>query len=46
MNGALPEVITLKAESSMYFGYDNHPIATTKDHVGRIARKWHMNAFL
>lgn len=37
MNGKLPEVITLKAESSAHFGYDNHPIAKVNDHVVRIA---------
>ena len=37
MNGHLHEVITLKAESSTHFGYDNHPIAKINDHVVRIA---------
>jgi hypothetical protein len=37
MNRHIPEVITLKAESSTRFGYDNHPIATINDHVVRIA---------
>jgi mannose-6-phosphate isomerase-like protein (cupin superfamily) len=37
MNGHLPQVITLKAESSTHFGYDNHPIAKINDHVVRIA---------
>jgi mannose-6-phosphate isomerase-like protein (cupin superfamily) len=48
MNGHLPEVITLKAESSTYFGYDNHPIAKINDHVVRIATMtepyhWHFH---
>jgi mannose-6-phosphate isomerase-like protein (cupin superfamily) len=37
MNGHLPEVFTLKAESSTHFGYDDHPIAKINDHVVRIA---------
>ena len=37
MNGNLPEIITLKAESSTHSGYDNHPIARINDHVVRIA---------
>jgi hypothetical protein len=37
MNGHLSEVITLKAEWSTHFGYDNHPIANINDHVVRIA---------
>jgi mannose-6-phosphate isomerase-like protein (cupin superfamily) len=46
MNTPLPEVITLKKESSLHFGYDNHPIAEVNDHVVRIstmteAYPWH-----
>ena len=37
MNGYLPEIITLKTESSTHFGYDNHPIAKINDHVGRLS---------
>ena len=37
MSGHLPQVITLKAESSNHFGYDNHPIANVNDHVVRIS---------
>ena len=48
MKGQLPEVITLKADSSTYFGYDNHPIAKINDHVVRIATMaeaypWHFH---
>ena len=48
MNDTLPEVITLKAESSTIFGYDNHPIATINDHVVRISTMtesygWHFH---
>jgi mannose-6-phosphate isomerase-like protein (cupin superfamily) len=48
MNGHLPEVITLKAECSTHFGYDNHPIARINDHVVRIATMtepyhWHFH---
>ena len=48
MNAHLPEVVTLKAESSTYGGYDNHPIATVNDHVVRIATMtepyhWHFH---
>ena len=48
MNGNLPEVITLKAESSTHREYDNHPVATTNDHVVRIATMtepyhWHFH---
>jgi mannose-6-phosphate isomerase-like protein (cupin superfamily) len=44
----LPEVITLKAESSTQFAYDNHPIAINNDHVVRIATMtepyhWHFH---
>jgi mannose-6-phosphate isomerase-like protein (cupin superfamily) len=48
MSRHIPEVITLKAESSTHFGYDNHPITTTNDHVIRIATMtepyhWHFH---
>jgi mannose-6-phosphate isomerase-like protein (cupin superfamily) len=48
MKGQLPEVITLKAESSVHFGYDNHPIAKINDHAVRIATMaeaypWHFH---
>ena len=48
MNGHLPEVITLKAESLTHLGYDNHTIATINDHVVRIATMtepyhWHFH---
>jgi mannose-6-phosphate isomerase-like protein (cupin superfamily) len=48
MSRNIPEVITLKAESSTHFGYDNHPITTTNDHVIRIATMtepyhWHFH---
>jgi mannose-6-phosphate isomerase-like protein (cupin superfamily) len=48
MNTHLPEVITLKAESSTHSGYDNHPIANINDHVVRIATMtepyhWHFH---
>ena len=48
MNGHLPDVITLKAESTTHFGYDNHPIAKINDHVVRIATMtepyhWHFH---
>jgi mannose-6-phosphate isomerase-like protein (cupin superfamily) len=48
MNGQLPEVITLKAESSTHSGYDNHLIAKTNDHVVRISTMtepyhWHFH---
>jgi mannose-6-phosphate isomerase-like protein (cupin superfamily) len=48
MNGHLPEVITLNAESSTYVGYDNHPIAKINDHIVRIATMtepyhWHFH---
>jgi mannose-6-phosphate isomerase-like protein (cupin superfamily) len=48
MNGHLPEVITMKAESSTHFVYDNHPIAKINDHVVRIATMaepyhWHFH---
>jgi mannose-6-phosphate isomerase-like protein (cupin superfamily) len=48
MNSHLPEIITLDAESSTHFGYDNHPIAITNDHVVRIATMtepyhWHVH---
>ena len=37
MNRILPEIVTLKAESAVQIGYDNHPIAEVNDHVVRIA---------
>jgi len=37
MNGPLPAVIALNAESSTNLGYDNHPIAHINDHVVRIS---------
>ena len=37
MSEHLPEVVTLKAESSTHLGYDNHPIANVNDHVVRIS---------
>jgi mannose-6-phosphate isomerase-like protein (cupin superfamily) len=48
MNGHLPDVITLKAESTTHFGYDNHPIAEINDPVVRIATMtepyhWHFH---
>jgi mannose-6-phosphate isomerase-like protein (cupin superfamily) len=48
MTGHLPEIITLKAESSTHFGYDNHLIAKVNDHVVRIATMtepyhWHFH---
>jgi hypothetical protein len=48
MNGHLPEVITLKAESSTHLKYDNHPIANVNDHVVRISTMtepyhWHFH---
>lgn len=48
MSGQLPEVITLKAESSTRLGYDNHPVARINDHVVRIATMeepyhWHLH---
>jgi len=48
MNRNLPDVITLKAESSADAGYDNHPIAKVNDHVVRIAAMsepyhWHFH---
>ena len=48
MDGRLPEVITLKAESLTHSGYDNHPIATINDHVVRISTMtepyhWHFH---
>jgi len=48
MNGDLPEVITLTAESSPHAGYDNHPIARINDHVVWIATmvepyNWHFH---
>jgi mannose-6-phosphate isomerase-like protein (cupin superfamily) len=48
MNAYLPEVITLKTESSTPLVYDNHPIAKMNDHVVRIATMtgpyhWHFH---
>ena len=48
MSKYLPEVVTLKAESSSGSGYDNHPIARINDHVVRIATMeepyhWHFH---
>jgi mannose-6-phosphate isomerase-like protein (cupin superfamily) len=48
MSSPLPEIITIKGESSIDCGYDNHPIATTNDHVVRIATMtepyhWHFH---
>jgi mannose-6-phosphate isomerase-like protein (cupin superfamily) len=48
MDEQLPEVITLKAESSTGSGYDNHAIARVNDHVVRIATMtepyhWHFH---
>jgi mannose-6-phosphate isomerase-like protein (cupin superfamily) len=48
MSSKLPEVITLVTESSTHFGYDNHPITRTNDHVVRIATMteayhWHLH---
>jgi mannose-6-phosphate isomerase-like protein (cupin superfamily) len=37
MSEHLPEVVTLKAESSTQLDYDNHPIANVNDHVVRIS---------
>ena len=47
MNEHLPNVITLKAESS-HSGYDNHPIANINNHVVRISTMtepyhWHFH---
>jgi mannose-6-phosphate isomerase-like protein (cupin superfamily) len=46
MSSRLPEIISLKAESSAHFAYNNHPITKTNDHVVRIATmiepyQWH-----
>jgi mannose-6-phosphate isomerase-like protein (cupin superfamily) len=48
MHSQLPEVVTLKAESSTQVGYDNHPIANVNDHVVRISTMtepyhWHLH---
>ena len=48
MTGQLPDVVTLKEESSTPSGYDNHPIARTNDHVVRISTMtepyyWHFH---
>src|ERR1700730_14059932 len=48
MTGKLPEIITLGSESSSEVSDDNHPIATTNDHVIRISvmtqpYHWHLH---
>jgi mannose-6-phosphate isomerase-like protein (cupin superfamily) len=48
MKGHLPEIITLRTESSTCSGYDNHPIAHVNDHVIRVATMsepyhWHFH---
>jgi mannose-6-phosphate isomerase-like protein (cupin superfamily) len=48
MSSHLPRIISLAAESSARIAYDNHPIATTNDHVVRIATMtepypWHLH---
>ena len=48
MSGYLPEIITLKAESSTHSGYDNHPLARVNDHIVRISTMtepyhWHFH---
>jgi len=48
MDGNLPEIITLKTESSVHSGYDNHPITQVNDHVVRISTmeepyRWHFH---
>jgi mannose-6-phosphate isomerase-like protein (cupin superfamily) len=48
MNARIPQVITLKSESSAELGYDNHPITTINDHVVRISTMtapyhWHFH---
>ncbi len=37
MKETLPEVVTLRSESSTDADYDNHPIAHVNDHVVRIS---------
>jgi mannose-6-phosphate isomerase-like protein (cupin superfamily) len=46
--GTLPQIITLRSESSFDASYDNHPIATINDHVVRISAMtqpyfWHLH---
>jgi mannose-6-phosphate isomerase-like protein (cupin superfamily) len=48
MSSRLPEIISLRTESSTHSGYDNHSIAKTNDHVVRIAtmtgpHHWHFH---
>ena len=48
MKAILPEIVTLKDESTPRSGYDNHPIATINDHVVRISTMdqpfhWHFH---
>jgi len=48
MSNQLPDVVTLKAESSTHFKYDNQLLASTNDHVIRIATMtepyhWHFH---
>jgi mannose-6-phosphate isomerase-like protein (cupin superfamily) len=48
MTGKLPEIITLESESASKASYDNHPIATTNDHVVRMSvmtqpYHWHLH---
>jgi len=48
MSNQLPDVVTLKAEYSTHFEFDNHVIASTNDHVVRIATMtepyhWHFH---
>src|ERR1700676_579373 len=48
MSNHLPQVITLTAETTTQFEYDNHPIAVTNDHVVRISTMtapyhWHFH---
>jgi len=48
MKVPLPEVITLRAESSTHLGYENHAITKINDHVVRISTMtepydWHFH---
>jgi len=48
MEGSVPEIITLAAESAGRLGYDNHPVAAVNDHVVRISTMtegypWHFH---
>jgi mannose-6-phosphate isomerase-like protein (cupin superfamily) len=48
MAGTLPEIVTLRSESSSDTNYDNHPIAKINDHVVRISAMtqpyfWHFH---